>query len=87
MTAGGTVPDALNARKLGYINNLKGAHGEYRAFTDLNTLYPNAIGLTLKVSNKPGPDFIFRITEVGSVKIVEVKAMKSLSMSDLENYS
>jgi YVTN family beta-propeller protein len=86
--AGGTVSDSLKARKLGYINNLKGAHGEYRAFTDLLSKYGPVEGLALKMPNSGGPDFIFKVTEGGQtyIKIVEVKARKTLSIEDIRNY-
>jgi hypothetical protein len=86
--AGGTVSDSLKARKLGYINNLKGAHGEYRAFTDLLSKYGPVEGLALKMPNSGGPDFIFKVTEGGQtyIKIVEVKARKALSIEDIRNY-
>lgn len=92
---GETVDPSLLKSKAGYLANIKGGYGEYLAYTDLvktysvENGYPVVVGLVMKVPTAPGPDFIFKVTDsYGNtfVKVVEVKARKSLSIKDLTNY-
>ena len=78
----------LEKSKMRYVYNIKGGYGEYLAYETLCTKYGKDVVGAIKLSNRGGIDFVFKVTEDGQtvVKVVEVKAKKSLSLKDFKNY-